>query len=76
MGRGTQGKAKWHQPGGKQMPVDMVIDLGRELNLGGFRYLPDQDRHAGVITKYQFFVSQDGAEWQKAGYAEVDVITE
>ena len=60
----------WHQPGGKQMPVDIVIDLGRELNLGGFRYLPDQERHAGVITKYEFFVSQDGAEWKKADEGE------
>ncbi|MBS1601712.1 MAG: discoidin domain-containing protein, partial [Bacteroidetes bacterium] len=60
----------WHQRGGKQMPVDIVIDLGGELSLEGFRYLPDQGRHSGVITKYELFVSQDGGEWQKADEGE------
>lgn len=54
----------WHQHGEKKMPVDVVIDLGRMVNLAGFRYLPDQDRHEGVITTYQLFVSKDGQQWQ------------
>lgn len=59
----------WHQHG-KKMPVDLVIDLGRELKLTGFRYLPDQESHAGVITRYRLSVSQDGEQWQVADEGE------
>jgi alpha-L-fucosidase len=52
------------------MPVDLVLDLGQELNLTGFRYLPDQDRHAGIIARYQLFVSQDGQQWRMADEGE------
>ncbi|MHA4806855.1 alpha-L-fucosidase [Flavitalea flava] len=60
----------WHQDGEKKMTVDVVIDLGEEVNLSGFRYLPDQDRHAGVITNYRFFASTDGQQWQLADEGE------
>jgi alpha-L-fucosidase len=33
-------------------------------NLSGFRYLPDQGRNNGIITNYQFFVSQDNTQWK------------
>jgi alpha-L-fucosidase len=59
----------WHQHG-KKMPVDLVIDLGRELKLTGFRYLPDQGSHAGVITRYRLSVSEDGEQWQVADEGE------
>ena len=32
----------WHQSTDKKLPIDLVIDLGKEENLAGFRYLPDQ----------------------------------
>jgi alpha-L-fucosidase len=55
----------WHQPKGKQLPADLVIDLGREENLSGFRYHPDQTMWApGIITNYQFYVSNDNKEWK------------
>lgn len=55
----------WHQSGDKKMPVDLVIDLGKEENLSGFRYLPDQNLwNPGIITSYQFYVSNDIAEWK------------
>ena len=47
------------------MPADLVIDLGSVLNLSGFRYLPDQCLwNPGIITTYQFFVSQDNKDWK------------
>ena len=55
----------WHQPKKVQMPVDLIIDLGKTENLTGFKYLPDQNWWAdGIISKYQFYISQDNKEWQ------------
>jgi alpha-L-fucosidase len=64
---GTQ----WYQDNTMQLPVDLVIDLGKIENVSGFKYLPDQNWWAsGIITKYAFFVSQDGAEWTKVNEGE------
>lgn len=53
----------WHQK--KEMPVDVVIDLGKIESLVGFRYLPDQDlRSKGIVSKYKFYVSTDNKKWQ------------
>jgi alpha-L-fucosidase len=49
------------------MPVDLVIDLGKEETITGFKYLPDQNWWAGgIITNDKFFVSHDGQEWRLA----------
>jgi len=58
-------KTAWHQPRGAKLPADLVIDLGSVLNLVGFKYLPDQGLwNPGIITSYQFFVSQDNKDWK------------
>ena len=54
----------WHQSRDLKMPIDLVIDLGTEYNLCGFRYLPDQLRATGYITNYQFYVSNDNSNWK------------
>ena len=55
----------WHQPKGTKLPADLVIDLGKEENLCGFRYYPDQTAWGpGIITTYQFYVSTDNKEWK------------
>jgi alpha-L-fucosidase len=55
----------WHQSKDKKMPVDLVIDLGKEQNLCGFRYFPDQGMWSpGIITNYQFYVSADNNVWK------------
>lgn len=54
----------WHQQRDLQMPVDLVIDLGEELGLSGFRYYPDQGMWGpGIIKTYEFYVSTDGRQW-------------
>lgn len=54
----------WHQPRSRRLPVDLVIDLGKEQSLGGFRYFPDQGMWGpGIITNYEFYVSADNVEW-------------
>ncbi|MCK9205923.1 MAG: alpha-L-fucosidase [Salinivirgaceae bacterium] len=54
----------WHQ-GDKKLPADLVVDLGRNFNVCGFKYLPDQARwSSGIITHYQFFVSENNKDWK------------
>jgi alpha-L-fucosidase len=55
----------WHQAKNLKMPVDLVIDLGKEQNLCGFRYFPDQGIWGpGIITNYQFYVSVNNMDWK------------
>jgi alpha-L-fucosidase len=55
----------WHQPRGPKLPSDLVIDLGKEENLVGFKYYPDQALWGpGIITHYQFYISNDNNEWK------------
>jgi len=54
----------WHQRGEIQMPIDLIVDLGAAYRVSGFKYLPDQGRwSSGIITTYQFYVSQDNHHW-------------
>ena len=49
------------------MPHSLTIDMGRELQIGGFSYLPRQDRNrSGVIDTYRFETSTDGKTWAAA----------
>ncbi len=58
---GTQ----WYQSDKIKMPVDLIIDLGKEENVSGFKYLPDQNWWAkGIISNYQFYISHDNIEWK------------
>jgi alpha-L-fucosidase len=55
----------WHQPRNTRLPADLVIDLGKELNLCGFKYYPDQTLWGpGIITQYEFYISNDNLEWK------------
>jgi alpha-L-fucosidase len=61
----------WHQRKDKKIPVDLVIDLGKEEMLAGFRYLPDQNVwNPGIIASYEFYISNDNAEWKLADAGE------
>ena len=56
----------WYQPGEQKIPVDIVIDLGREETLTGFKYLPGQGRTNGIISHFQFYGSTDAQTWKLA----------
>ncbi len=48
-----------------EWPVDLVIDLGTEWNLTGFRYHPGMGLWGpGIVTEYRFFVSDDLKNWK------------
>lgn len=55
----------WHQRDReKNMPIDLIIDLGNNYKVIGFRYLPDQNKwSSGIITTYKFYVSEDNVTW-------------
>ncbi len=51
----------WHSGNTEK---EIIIDLGTVETLKGFTYLPDQSRWArGIISHYEFFVSNDGISW-------------
>ena len=52
----------WYQPENKALPVDLVIDLGQEETLAGFKYLPGQGRTNGIISTYEFAVSPNNQQ--------------
>lgn len=55
----------WHQAKALKMPVDLVVDLGKEQNLCGFKYYPDQGIWGpGIITNYQFYISVNNVDWK------------
>lgn len=61
----------WYHENGKKLPVDLTIDLGENLNLCGFRYYPDQGFwNPGIITDFEFFVSNDAREWIRVDQGE------
>lgn len=60
----------WYQKNENKLPVDITIDMGQEVDLNGFRYLPGQGRTAGIISNYQFFISTDNKNWKLADEGE------
>jgi len=55
----------WHKRGDQIMPFDLVIDLGNSYNVSGFKYLPDQNKwSSGIISNYQFYVSNNNIDWK------------
>lgn len=57
--------SSWHQPKGTKLPADIVIDLGANLNVSGFRYLPDPTLWGpGIINAYRFYISTDNINWK------------
>ncbi|GAB3891295.1 hypothetical protein GCM10028803_02970 [Larkinella knui] len=62
----------WRQNKSQPMPADLVIDLGKEETLTGFRYLPAQNwwEESSIITHYQFEVSADKTNWKTVSEGE------
>ncbi len=61
---GNQSTA-WHLGKETTLPADLVIDLGKEITISGFRYFPDQTMWGpGIITNYRFYVSGDNKKWK------------
>lgn len=48
------------------LPHEFIIDMGRDLLVTGFVYLPRQDRVNGRIGQYSFYLSVDGIDWGSA----------
>jgi len=61
----------WHQDKEKKMPQDLVINLGHEESISGFKYLPDQTIwNPGIIAAYEFYVSDNNSDWKLVSQGE------
>ena len=50
-----------------RMPFAVTVDMKRRHDLGGFSYLPRQDRIPdGIVENYRFETSVDGKIWKIA----------
>lgn len=48
-------------------PYTLILDLGTTYTVNGWTYLPHQTGDpAGLVTKYEFYVSTDGTTWGTA----------
>lgn len=63
----------WHsdwtgaQPG-KDLPQSFMVDLGEEMDLGGFAYLPRPENGNGTISAYKVFVSNTAYDVTASGF--------
>lgn len=56
----------WHtqwEPAVPNYPHEIQIDLDKNIEIKGFKYLPRQDMSNGWLTEYQFYISSDGQNW-------------
>ncbi|BBE15994.1 alpha-L-fucosidase [Aquipluma nitroreducens] len=61
----------WRHGNETKLPVDLVIDLGKELTLSEFKYYPEQNSwQPSTITNYEFYISMDGKNWKKTSEGE------
>ena len=50
-----------------KMPFSITVDMKRGRDLGGFSYLPRQDKVSdGIVESYSFETSVDGKIWKTA----------
>jgi alpha-L-fucosidase len=57
-------KTVWRSKAEQGLPRALVVDLGEELVLTGFTYLPSQQRYIdGCVSHFSFSVSMDGKQW-------------
>lgn len=57
--------SSWRQSKDTKLPADLVIDLGKEENIQGFKYYPEQNAwDPSIITHYEFYISNDNKEWK------------
>lgn len=61
----------WRHSKETKLPTDLVIDLGKELMLRGFKYYPEQNSwQPSTISHYEFYVSRDSKNWKKVSEGE------
>lgn len=59
-------KTYWATDEGVKTIQEVVIDLGKTHALKGFTYMPMQERYPfGIITNFEFYVSQDDINWER-----------
>jgi alpha-L-fucosidase len=61
----------WCQGDETKLPVDLIIDLGKELDINGFKYYPEQNSwQPSIMSHYEFYVSTNAKNWKKVSEGE------
>lgn len=61
----------WQSDEKERGPQHLIIDLGQEVELSQFSYLPMQGRWIdGFVQEYAFYTSSDGRNWQQQAAGE------
>ncbi|MEC3908491.1 alpha-L-fucosidase [Tamlana sp. 2201CG12-4] len=61
----------WRTNGNKQLPHEIVIDMGKTNDITGFTYMPQQTGNGLHLVKtYGFYTSNDGKNWTKQSEGE------
>jgi alpha-L-fucosidase len=54
----------WRSAADQGLPQEIIIDLGENLTISGFTYLPTQQRYIdGTVSGFRFYVSANGKNW-------------
>ena len=61
----TVWSSQWNG-GNPGFPHEIQIDLGSVFNITGFSYIPRQSSSNGRISNYEFYISNDGSNWDEA----------
>jgi alpha-L-fucosidase len=68
----------WHSKwsgGTDELPHSIAIDLGEDIDIKGFTYLPRiGSQRGGILDQYKFEVSSDGRKWVTASKDSFDNI--
>uniref|UniRef100_UPI0032168AF2 discoidin domain-containing protein n=1 Tax=uncultured Draconibacterium sp. TaxID=1573823 RepID=UPI0032168AF2 len=56
-------RTSWMADNKKSKTNFISIDLGEEINLAGFSYMPDIENRAGAVYEYEFYTSTNGINW-------------
>lgn len=52
---------RWNDDG--KLPHSLTVDMGHEIRIAGFTYVPRTDSLNGVVDTYRFETSTDGKNW-------------
>ncbi|MDR2980813.1 MAG: alpha-L-fucosidase [Puniceicoccales bacterium] len=67
-------KTLWHthdNSGERDVPQEIVVDMGAEKTLAGLTYLPRQDGTVhGMVDEFEFYLSNNGKAWTRVAKGE------
>lgn len=60
----------WSTPENMALPQSITIDMGKEMTIASFSYLPRQNGTGGIVKNYEWQTSTDNVTWTTAAEGE------